>query len=59
MSVDSVGQGISQTVRLFSKNLNTKLNDGPVTFSSKGDTIYFSRNIIIDGKLSELIECKK
>jgi len=53
-AVDSVGQGSLQTVRLFSKNLNTKLNDGPVTFNSKGDTIYFSRNILIDRKLSEL-----
>ena len=51
---DSVSQSSSQTVRLFSKSLNTKLNDGPVTFNSMGDTIYFSRNIIVDGKLSEL-----
>jgi outer membrane protein OmpA-like peptidoglycan-associated protein len=51
---DSVGQGNSSTVRVFSKNLNTKLNDGPVTFNTKGDTIYFSRNISIEGKVSEL-----
>jgi outer membrane protein OmpA-like peptidoglycan-associated protein len=51
---DSVGEGNSPAVRVFSKYLNTKLNDGPVTFNSKGDTIYFSRNISIDGKLSEL-----
>jgi hypothetical protein len=43
-----------QTVKFFSKKLNTKFNDGPVTFNSKGDTIYFSRNIIIDGKISEI-----
>ena len=47
-------QSYSQNVRLFSKSLKTKFNDGPVTFSSKGDTIYYSRNIIVDGKLSEL-----
>lgn len=52
--LDTAGQGLSSTVRLFSKNLNTKLNDGPVTFNSKGDTIYYSRNISIEGKLSEL-----
>ena len=52
--VDTLGQGEYQTVRPFSKSLNTKLNDGPVTFSSTGDTIYFSRNIIVDGKLSDL-----
>ncbi len=41
-------------IRFFSKKLNTRFNDGPVTFSSKGDTIYYSRNIIVDGKLSEI-----
>ena len=51
---DTVGQGHSQAVRLFSKSLSTKLNDGPVTFNSRGDTIYFSRNISVEGKLSEL-----
>jgi outer membrane protein OmpA-like peptidoglycan-associated protein len=51
---DSVAQGYPPTVRLFSKNINTKLNDGPVTFNSKGDTIYFSKNLKSDGKLSEL-----
>ncbi|HNX67201.1 MAG TPA: hypothetical protein PKH02_09985, partial [Bacteroidales bacterium] len=29
--------------RLFSRELKTKLNDGPVSFSSDGQTIYFSR----------------
>lgn len=51
---DSVGQGMPPTVRLFSKQLSTKLNDGPVTFNSKGDTIFFSRNITVEGKPSEL-----
>lgn len=51
---DSVGQGSSQAVRPFSKYLNTRLNDGPVTFNPGGDTIYYSRNIQIEGKLSEL-----
>ena len=40
--------------KALSKKLNSKFNDGPVTFNSKGDTIYFSRNIIIEGKLSEI-----
>jgi outer membrane protein OmpA-like peptidoglycan-associated protein len=43
-----------QNSRIFSKKLATKFNDGPVTFNSKGDTIYYSRNIIIDGKKSEI-----
>jgi outer membrane protein OmpA-like peptidoglycan-associated protein len=39
---------------LFSKNLTTILNDGPVTFNSLRDTIYFSRNQDVSGKLSEI-----
>jgi outer membrane protein OmpA-like peptidoglycan-associated protein len=51
--IDSIG--ISQKApKFFSKKLNTKFNDGPVTFNSKGDTIYYSRNTIIDGKMSEI-----
>jgi outer membrane protein OmpA-like peptidoglycan-associated protein len=51
--IDSVNISM-QSPKFFSKKLNTKFNDGPVTFNSKGDTIYFSRNSIIDGKLSEI-----
>ncbi len=51
--VDSVGF-TQQAPKFFSKKLNTKFNDGPVTFSRKGDTIYYSRNIIVDGKLSDI-----
>lgn len=40
--------------RLFSKNLKTKLNDGPVTFNATFDTIYFSRNMIVEGKLGNI-----
>ena len=46
--------GTMQSSKALSKKLNTKFNDGPVTFNSGGDTIYYSRNIIIDGKLSEI-----
>ena len=34
-----------ENARLFSKELTTKLNDGPVTFNSRKDTIYYSRNL--------------
>ena len=37
-------QGKSKAI-LFSKNLTTKLNDGPVSFNRNGDTIFYSRNI--------------
>ena len=39
---DTTGKG--QPSRLFSKNLSSLSNDGPVTFNKRRDTIYFSRN---------------
>ncbi len=44
----------SQGVRVFSEDLNSRLNDGPVTFSSNGDTIYFSRNLMVEGNLKSV-----
>ncbi|GAF03233.1 PKD domain-containing protein [Saccharicrinis fermentans] len=38
---------------LFSKEITTKLNDGPVTFNENGDVIYFSRNMIVGHKLKK------
>lgn len=52
--IDSVVNNQIQSARLFSKKLNSRFNDGPVTFNSQGDTIYYSRNILTEGKLSEL-----
>ena len=40
--------------KLFSKSLRTKVNDGPVTFNVRGDTIYYARNIRIDGSAREI-----
>jgi len=40
-------------VRLFSKNLKTRFNDGPASFSKNGDTIYFSRNLKVDVDIDE------
>ncbi|MBG0858981.1 MAG: OmpA family protein [Bacteroidales bacterium] len=42
------------SVGLFSKDLRTRLNDGPATFTRSGDTVYFSRNLNIEGRLSTL-----
>ncbi len=42
------------SVKPFSKNLQTKLNDGPATFNRRSDTIYFSRNLIVDGNFKLL-----
>lgn len=44
---------VSGKVKLFSKNLSTKFNDGPASFSRGGDTIYFSRNLKVDGAIDE------
>jgi outer membrane protein OmpA-like peptidoglycan-associated protein len=44
---------VSGKVKLFSKNLSTKFNDGPASFSKGGDTIYFSRNLKVDGAIDE------
>ena len=40
--------------KLFSKDLKTKLNDGPASFSRNSDTIYFSRNLVVDGNFKLL-----
>ena len=40
--------------RLFSKNLKTHVNDGPVSFNNKFDTIFYSRNIKIEPGLSDM-----
>jgi outer membrane protein OmpA-like peptidoglycan-associated protein len=40
--------------KLFSKDLKSKLNDGPATFNRTGDTIYYSRNLVIEGNFKLL-----
>jgi outer membrane protein OmpA-like peptidoglycan-associated protein len=44
---------ISGKVKLFSKELRTRFNDGPASFSKSHDTIYFSRNLRVDGSIDE------
>ncbi|MGB8492154.1 MAG: PKD domain-containing protein [Bacteroidales bacterium] len=39
--------------RLFSKTITSRFNDGPASFNRRGDTIYFSRNLKVDGPLAE------
>jgi flagellar motor protein MotB len=46
--------GSLQGPKFLSKKLNSKFNDGPATFNGRGDTIFFSRNLINDGKFSEI-----
>jgi outer membrane protein OmpA-like peptidoglycan-associated protein len=52
--IDTTRKVNSRSARLFSKNLKTKLNDGPVTFNNRGDTIYYSRNLDLTEKLSAI-----
>jgi outer membrane protein OmpA-like peptidoglycan-associated protein len=51
--VDTAKQDSRRSVRLFSKDLKTTFNDGPASFSKNGDTIYFSRNLKVIGKIRE------
>ncbi len=44
---------LSGKVRLFSKELRSKFNDGPASFNKNHDTVYFSRNLKVDGDLEE------
>lgn len=40
---------LTNKVKLFSRSLSTRYNDGPASFTKNGDTIYFSRNLKVDG----------
>ncbi len=51
---DSTGKRDWESAKLFSKNLTSILNDGPVTFNRKRDTVYFSRNQDVTSKLSDI-----
>ena len=44
----------NKKMKLFSKDLKSKLNDGPASFNRAGDTIYFSRNLVVEGNLRML-----
>jgi outer membrane protein OmpA-like peptidoglycan-associated protein len=52
--IDTTGRNEWKKPRLFSKDLTTPFNDGPVTFNRTFDTVYFSRNLIVDRKSGKL-----
>jgi outer membrane protein OmpA-like peptidoglycan-associated protein len=52
--IDTTEKAGWENAKLFSRNLSTILNDGPVTFNSQRDTIYYSRNHDITSKLSDI-----
>lgn len=39
---------------IFSEEIHTKFNEGPATFNSTGDMIYFTRNLYVEGKMEKL-----
>ncbi len=43
-----------QDSRILAGQVNSNLNNGPATFSRKGDTIYFSRNLIVEGSSRDI-----
>lgn len=51
--VDTSQLAVPGKVRLFSRNLTSRFNDGPASFSRNKDTVYFSRNIKVDGSINE------
>jgi outer membrane protein OmpA-like peptidoglycan-associated protein len=52
--IDTSGKANWQSARLLSKDLTSKLNDGPATFNSNGDTIYFSRNLEVSSSIKDI-----
>jgi len=52
--VDTTGKLDWESAKLFSKSLTTIFNDGPVTFNTLRDTIYYSRNQDVNSKLSDI-----
>lgn len=47
--VDTTGKISWRKADLFSKSLKTHFNDGPVTFDTDFDTVYYSRNLRTEG----------
>lgn len=52
--IDTTGRADWESAKLFSRSLTSILNDGPVTFNSARDTIYYSRNQDVSSKLSDI-----
>ncbi len=51
---DTSNETSGKKVRLFSRDLTSKLNDGPVTFNRLCDTVYFSRNLHVNQSMKNL-----
>lgn len=52
--IDTTKKVTWRKTETFSGSLKTAFNEGPVTFNSTGDTIYYTRNLQVDGSFAEL-----
>ena len=52
--IDTTQNADWKSAKLFSKTLTTLFNDGPVTFNKQRDTVYYSRNLEVKNKLSDI-----
>jgi outer membrane protein OmpA-like peptidoglycan-associated protein len=52
--VDTSGNMGWQETILLPGEVNSNLNNGPATFNTAGDTVYFSRNRIVEGSLKDI-----
>lgn len=61
VNIWSVAMGdsaVSNQVRIFSEELLSSFNDGPVTFNAEGDLVFYSRNIEINSRLRDVFDSK-
>ncbi len=54
--VDKNADASNEGAEVFSKNLITPFNDGPVSFNQEGNLIVFSRNIDSDAKVKNIFD---
>lgn len=56
--IDTTGKVTWRKPGTFAKELSTRLSEGPVTFSKNRDTLYYSRNQIVKGRISNVSESR-
>jgi outer membrane protein OmpA-like peptidoglycan-associated protein len=52
--IDTTKEVIWQNAKILSKDLTSKLNDGPASFNINLDTIFFSRNLDVTSKVKAI-----
>lgn len=51
---DTTGNTRWNETKLLPGEINSNLNNGPATFNKTGDTVYFSRNLIVKGNIKDI-----